>query len=331
MKTSRTIQTALTAFVLTALLSLTVLAQSENGSISGTVKDSAGAAVSGASVSLVRAHAVLRTTTTGADGKFILDGVAPGSYAVIVTGSGFGSFSSAVQVSPGDKEELNVELAVNPLNEEVIVSAEAGQVSNARTLAQPVNLITEQEILERGTEVVAQVVDEEQGVNLQRTSPSLSAVFVRGLTGRNVAVYLDGVRYTTSAQRGGVGTFFSLIEPSSLEAVEILRGPNSSQYGSDVHGGVVNFISQAPRYGGPEPEFHGHTNIFYSSPTNGAGGNTLFTYGTRSYGLLLNANARRINRLRPGAGLDTHAAVTRFLGIPSSILGSRLPDTAFTQ
>ena len=96
------------------------------------------------------------------------------------------------------------------------------------------------------TEVVAQVVDEEQGVNLQRTSPSLSAVFVRGLTGRNVAVYVDGVRYTTSAQRGGVGTFFSLIEPSSLEAVEILRGPNSSQYGSDAHGGVVNFISHSP-------------------------------------------------------------------------------------
>jgi hemoglobin/transferrin/lactoferrin receptor protein len=331
MKTSRTIHTALTTLVLTVLLSLTVVAQSESGSISGTVKDSAGAAVSGASVSLVRAHAVLRTTATGADGKFILDGVAPGSYAVIVTGSGFGSFSSAVQVSPGDKKELNVELAVNPLNEEVIVSAEAGQVSNARTLAQPVNLITDQEILERGTEVVAQVVDEEQGVNLQRTSPSLSAVFVRGLTGRNVAVYLDGVRYTTSAQRGGVGTFFSLIEPSSLEAVEILRGPNSSQYGSDAHGGVINFITRSPIYGDNEPEFHGNSNTFYSSVANSYGGNQLVTYGTKRYGLLLNANARRINRLRPGAGLDTHAAVTRFLGISSDVFGSRLPDTAFTQ
>src|SRR6185295_13074013 len=168
-------------------------------------------------------------------------------------------------------------------------------------------------------------------VNLQRTSPSLSAVFVRGLTGRNVAVYVDGIRYTTSAQRGGVGTFFSLIEPSSLETVEILRGPNSSQYGSDVHGGVVNFISLAPRYGGPNPEFHGHTNIFYSSPTDGFGGNTLFTYGTRSYGLLFNVNARRISTVRPADGLDYHAAVTRFLGIPSDVFGTRLPDTGFTQ
>ncbi|HEX8351978.1 MAG TPA: TonB-dependent receptor, partial [Pyrinomonadaceae bacterium] len=197
--------------------------------------------------------------------------------------------------------------------------------------AQPVNVIREEEIIERAPEVVAQVVDEEEGVNLQRTSPSLSAVFVRGLTGRNVAVYVDGVRYTTSAQRGGVGTFFSLIEPSSLETVEILRGPNSSQYGSDVLGGVVNFISHAPTYGGAEREWHGRAGVFYTSPTNGFGGNTLLTYGTREYGLLLNTNARRINRLRPGGGLDSHAAATRFLGIPSDVLGERLPDTAFTQ
>jgi len=305
--------------------------QSSQASISGNIRDQNGDAVGGAEVSLVHSQAVLRTTLTGADGKFVLDNVAPGTYAITVTRSGFGQYSSVVQVTPGDKKELRVELEINPLSEEVAVTAEAGQVSDARGLAQPINVINEREILERGTEVVAQVVDEEQGVNLQRTSPSLSAVFVRGLTGRNVAIYVDGVRYTTSAQRGGVGTFFSLIEPSSLQAVEILRGPNSSQYGSDAHGGVVNFLSHSPRFGDEDNEFHGNTNTFYSSPTNGFGGNQLLTYGTKRYGLLLNANARRINRLRPGAGLDTHAAVTRFLGIPSDFFGKRLPDTAFTQ
>jgi hypothetical protein len=64
------------ALLFSAILSVTVVAQSENGSISGAVKDSAGAVVSGAAVSLTRAHAILRTTQTGADGKFILDNVA---------------------------------------------------------------------------------------------------------------------------------------------------------------------------------------------------------------------------------------------------------------
>ena len=139
------------------------------------------------------------------------------------------------------------------------------------------------------------------------------------------------MRYTTSAQRGGVGTFFSLIEPSSLGTVEVLRGPSSSQYGSDVLGGVVNFLFQTPIYGANESEWHGNTNVFYSTVANGFGGNQLLTYGTRNFGILFNVNARRVNRLRPGDGIDSHSALTRFLGIPSSLFGSRLPDTGFTQ
>ncbi len=315
-----------------AVMPILVAAQhGSQGSLAGSIKDAEGASVSGAEVSLAHQQAVLRTALTDATGNFNLDNISPGTYEFNVSRLGFEDHRSAVQVRAGETKKLSVVLQVNPLSEQVTVTAEAGQVADARSVAQPVNVITEKEILDRATEVVAQAVDEEPGVNLQRTSPSLSAVFVRGLTGRNVAVYVDGVRYTTSAQRGGVGTFFSLIEPSSLETVEVLRGPGTSQYGSDALGGVVNFISRSPKYGDKEGEFHGNTNVFYSSPTNGFGGNTLFTYGTRRYGVLINANSRRISRLRPGNGLDLHAAVTRFLGISSDVFGTRLPDTAFTQ
>src|SRR5215211_6332457 len=308
----------LTAIVCGLFSSLGALAQESEGKITGTVKDPNGAVVSGANISLLHANrAVLGATVSDAEGRFTLDNIAPGNYQLNVERNGFVRHRSAVHVTPGDTQNVSVVLELIPIAEQVTITAEAGLVADTRKVDTQVNVINEREILERATEVVAQVVDEEPGVNLQRTSPSLSAVFVRGLTGRNVAVYVDGVRYTTSAQRGGVGTFFSLIEPSTLETVEILRGPNSSQYGSDVLGGVVNFISEAPVYGGADGEWHGRSSVFYTSPTNGFGGNTLLIYGTRRYGLLLNLNARRINRLRPGAGLDTHAAVTRFLGIPS--------------
>lgn len=303
-----------------------------HGKVVGVVKDQRGANIDGASVSLIhQQRAVVATTTSDADGRFTLDNVLPGNYELKVARSGFTEFRKAVEVGANERKEISVSLLVNQVSEEVTVSAEAGQVVDARNIDQQVNVIPERQILERASEVVAQVVDEERGVNLQRTSPSLSAVFVRGLTGRNVAVYVDGVRYTTSAQRGGVGTFFSLIEPSALATVEIIRGPASSQYGSDVLGGVVNFNTHAPIYGAVEPEFHGTTNVFYSSPTNGFGGNARFSYGTRKYGLVANLNGRRINRLRPGNGLDSHAATLRFLGIPSDFFGERLPDTAFTQ
>ena len=311
---------------------LPVAAQTSIGKISGKVKDTAGAGVTGVTVSLRHPNqAVIETATTDANGAFTMDDVVVGTYEVTIARPGFVTYRHAVQVKSGSTSELDVVLEINPISEELTVTAAAGQVTDRRDVDTQVNVINQEEILERAPEVVAQIVEEEVGVNLQRTSPSLSAVFVRGLTGRNVAVYVDGVRYTTSAQRGGVGTFFSLIEPSSLEAVEILRGPNSSQYGSDVHGGVINFISHSPRYGNTDHEFHGTTNIFYTSPTNGFGGNGLFTYGTRRYGLLLNVNARRISTLRPADGLEYHAAVTRFLGLPSDVFGKRLPDTGFTQ
>ena len=307
-------------------------AQETEARIKGTVKDSEGAVVSGAEVYLLLANqAIARTAITDASGNFTLENIPAGSYGLHVEHTGFLRHRSAVQVTSGETRDVNVVLEVKQIMENVTITAEPGQVTDRRKVDTQVNLVPAQEIFERAPEVVAQVVDEEPGVNLQRTSPSLSAVFVRGLTGRNVAVFVDGVRYTTSAQRGGVGTFFSLIEPSTLETVEILRGPNSSQYGSDVHGGVVNFISQAPRYGDLDSEFHGKGNIFYTSPTQGFGGNAMFTYGTRKYGVLVNMNARRINTLRPADGLDYHAAVTRFLGLPSDIFGTRLPDTAFTQ
>ncbi len=336
MQKSRLITLALTFALLIHMVPLSLptaqAQQSSRGQISGTVKDTGGAIITGARVALINSQQVsLALTETDSSGNFRFNDVPAGAYLILVSRPDFSRQREAVQVTAGATTELSVTLEVNQLSEQVTVTAEAGQVSDARTNAQPINVIDEENIIERATEVVAQVVDEEPGVNLQRTSPSLSAVFVRGLTGRNVAVYVDGVRYTTSAQRGGVGTFFSLIEPSSLETVEILRGPNSSQYGSDVLGGVVNFISRTPVYGGADGEWHGNTNAFYSTPTNGFGGNTLLTYGTRRYGLLFNLNARRINRLRPGGGLDTHSALTRFLGIPSDIVDERLPDTAFTQ
>lgn len=305
---------------------------SSSGNISGVVKDATGAVVGGADVSLANSQqVVLSDTKTDEQGRFVFSEIAPGSYVLMVARSDFSARREVVQVSAGKTTTLDLLLQVNPLSEQVTVTSEAGLVADARNVSQPVNVINQEAISQRATEVVAQAVDEEPGVNLQRTAPSLSAVFVRGLTGRNVGVYVDGVRYTTSAQRGGVGTFFSLVEPSSLDVIEVLRGPNSSQYGSDVLGGVVNFVSHAPRYGADDNEWHGTTNVFYSSVANSLGGNQLLTYGTRKFGLLVNANGRRVNRLGPGEGLDSHSALTRFLGIPSSLFGSRLPDTGFTQ
>ncbi|MCA1573305.1 MAG: TonB-dependent receptor [Acidobacteria bacterium] len=86
-----------------------------------------------------------------------------------------------------------------------------------------------------------------------------------------------------------------------------------------------------PEFGFDTPVVHGEVNTFFNSADLSFGGNTLLTYGTRRFGMLVNVSSRRVNTLRPGNGIDSHAAVTRFLGLPSDALGTRLTDTAFTQ
>jgi outer membrane receptor protein involved in Fe transport len=324
---------AITLVTLTLTLSTATSAQqTSRGNVTGTATDTAGAVVNGAKVALISAEqALFGMTTTDMEGRFRFSNVPAGTYTILVSRPDFSRKRLPVQVVPGGAADVAVLLEINQISEQVTMTAETAQAQDREWVAQSVNAIPEDAIRQRATAVLAQVANEEPGVALQRTSPTIGGIFVRGLTGKNVAVYVDGVRYTTSAQRGGINTFFNLNEPSSLRAIEILRGPNSAQYGSDSLGGTIQLVNRVPDFGGLKPETHGEINTFFSSTDLSFGGNTLLTYGTRRLGFLANLAARRVNTLRSGGGIDTHAAVTRFLGLRSDVLGTRLPDTAFTQ
>ena len=109
-------------------------------------------------------------------------------------------------------------LQVGPLKEEVTVAAARDSVDTLRLAAQPVAVISADEIATRVKTVVAQAVEGEAGVHLQQTSPTMAGIFVRGLTGNKVNVFVDGVRYSNGAQRGGVNTFLDLIDPGRTRA-----------------------------------------------------------------------------------------------------------------
>jgi hemoglobin/transferrin/lactoferrin receptor protein len=307
-----------------------ISAQQNGGKVAGTVRDPKGAIVTGAEVRLLHAQqVVLRSAQTDASGQFAFDDIPAGAYEVRVSSEGFGVQNRAAQVATGRTTDLEFTLEVSQLSSEVTVSAETGQAQDRERIPQPVNVVTETSIEQRTTAVLAQVAEEEVGVSMQRTSPTIGAVLVRGLT--EVGVYVDGVRYTNSTQRGGINTFFNLNEPTSLRSVELLRSPNTAQYGSDSLGGTVQLISRQPVFGHAEPTTTGEINTYFNSADLSFGSNALVTYGTKRFGVLINGVGRRVNTLRPGGGRDDHSAVNRFLGLPSNVFGSRLSDTAFTQ
>ncbi|MDQ3712498.1 MAG: TonB-dependent receptor [Acidobacteriota bacterium] len=321
----------LTLLLVAVCLTISIAAQNVNQiKIIGTVTDGAGAVVNGAEVQLVNAQQlILGSTKTDTKGRYTFENVADGSYVVIASRSDFSPQREAVRIS-STTAEVNLKLEVNQLSEQVTVTAETGLAEDKNKIPQPINVIPEDAIRQRTTTVLAQIADEEPGVSLQRTSPTVGAILVRGLT--EVGVYVDGVRYTNSTQRGGINTFFNLNEPTSLRTVEIQRSPNTAQFGSDGLGGNVQLVSRQPKFGFDEAKWSGELNTFFTSADRSFGSNELVSYGTKRFGILGNLVARRINTLRTGQGVDSHSAITRFLGLPSDVTGDeRLPDTAFTQ
>src|SRR5882724_1525721 len=120
MKISRILAVTLPLIVAMLLTSVlyppAVLAQQSEGSLSGTVKDQNGDAVSGAEVTLLHPQqAVLRTTTTDSSGGFKFDRVQRGSYEIRISQAGFALQRLSVLLSAGDAD-LYVTLAVAPIS-----------------------------------------------------------------------------------------------------------------------------------------------------------------------------------------------------------------------
>lgn len=298
----------------------------DTAKVFGTVTDRNGAVIVGAQVAV--SGVINRFAITNKDGSFSFENLPRGDYELRVSRTGFASQTQSFSLL-NSNQSFDIQLQIG--ENQITVTAEIGQEVERANVPQSVSVIDRNEISQRSTAVLAQAVEGEAGVRMQRTSPTIGGVSVRGLAGKNVSVYVDGVRYTNSAQRGGINTFFNLNEPSNLQSIEILRGASSGQYGSDALGGTVNLLTRTPVFGANEAEFHGEINTNFNSADRSFGGSTLFSYGTNKLGGYVNLAGRRINNLRPARGIDSHSALTRFLGLPSNILGERLPDTDFTQ
>jgi hemoglobin/transferrin/lactoferrin receptor protein len=296
-------------------------------SVSGIVKDQNDAVIAGAKVTLRNITPNQRIVgLTNQNGEFSFQTVALGSYELSVSAEGFSSNSQSFSISANESKKLDISLQIGQSN--LTVTAEIGGEVEKDKVPQAVNLISKEQISQRTTAVLGQAVDEEVGVAFQRTSPTLGGVFIRGLAGKNVNVFVDGVRYTNSAQRGGINTFFNLNEPTNLQTIEVIRGPSAAQYGSDSLGGTISLLT---RNANTDGKLHGDVSTSFNSADRSFGSQAFLSFGTDKFGGYGNIAERRVNNLRTAQGVESHAAVTRFLGLSSKVLGERLPDTSFTQ
>ncbi|MDD9946299.1 MAG: TonB-dependent receptor [Myxococcales bacterium] len=104
-------------------------------------------------------------------------------------------------------------------------------------------VISREQIERTGAETVADLLEEQHGLYVQRTY-SGSGVQLQGLSPDYTLLLIDGQRIT--GRIGGVNDL-GRMPLHDVERVELVRGAGSALYGSDAIGGVVNIITRRTR------------------------------------------------------------------------------------
>ncbi|MCF2501268.1 TonB-dependent receptor plug domain-containing protein [Dyadobacter chenhuakuii] len=86
------------------------------------------------------------------------------------------------------------------------------------------------------------------GVFVQKTTHGAGSPFLRGLTGNQTLILIDGIRLNNSTFRYGPNQYLNTIDPFSIDKMEVLRGGGSVAYGSDALGGTLQLLTATPAF-----------------------------------------------------------------------------------
>jgi vitamin B12 transporter len=152
----------------------------------------------------------------------------------------------ALAVATGAQAETDAGDAVLPGQEIVVTASRSGEGVPQNRLAASVTVIDSAAMQERQVRSVADVLRDVPGVAVNRTGAigGPVQVRVRGTEGNHVLVLVDGIDAADPYQ----GEYdFNILLADPAARIEVLRGQQSSLYGSDAIGGVINYITLSGR------------------------------------------------------------------------------------
>ena len=113
-----------------------------------------------------------------------------------------------------------------------------------------VTVITEDEIEKAQDRQVTDTLRRVPGLSVVQSGAfgAEASVSIRGAAGENTLVLIDGVEVNNPSRASGDFNFGGL-DASNIERIEVLRGPQSTLYGSDAIGGVISITTKSGREG----------------------------------------------------------------------------------
>ncbi len=159
--------------------------------------------------------------------------------------------SAATPATTGAPTESPAKQSEEAKSDQIRQQSEGLIYSVARTpertfdTSRAVEVITGDEIRRRDGVTLGDLLQEEAGVTLATPHAGGGAAIIRGLSGNQVMIMVDGVKVNDTIWRDATyqREELNLIDPSMIERIEVVRGV-VSVLGTESLGGVVNIITR---------------------------------------------------------------------------------------
>ncbi|MCB0754503.1 MAG: TonB-dependent receptor plug domain-containing protein, partial [Flavobacteriales bacterium] len=222
------------------MISVSVFGQS--ASISGKVTDGTDI-IPFANVALVGTS---YGSVSDENGRFEIKNIPNGKYQLQVSSVGFRSYKKDIELTGRSIDLGTVSLLQDVLGlEEVVVS---GTIKESFVTASPVKVeVITDELLEKAANPV-NLIKSLNLINGVQEVVSCGVCYtnnisINGLPGQYTAVLIDG-----SPIYGNLASVYGLngIPRQAIDRIEVIKGPNSTLYGSEAMAGVINIITKDP-------------------------------------------------------------------------------------
>ena len=230
----------LVAVVCCLIFSTAVYPQSERGAIRGTVQDSTGAVVPGATVTAVNVGTGVRTpTTTTEAGNYQIPFLPAGTYTVEVEKAGFKKLvRENVRVEVAGTTGLNLQLDVGAVSESVTVTDAAPQLkSETSEVATAVNPKT---YIDLPLSAGGGRASENFIFLAPGTSGNTFDAHINGSQTLSKEIQVDGLSMTIS-EVGGDPRVLNSLPPEAVQEFSIATSTYSAEFGNSG-GGVERFV-----------------------------------------------------------------------------------------
>jgi len=187
-----------------------------------------------------------------------------------------------VPVAAQETDTITLE-SVRVVPEETITVTATGTRIEVEDSGQAVTVLGQDEIASVQGADLTRVLERVPGLTVTRTggAGSFTGVRLRGAEAEQTLVVLDGVRVADPAAPGGGFDFGNLLS-ANLAKIEVMRGSNSTVWGSDAIGGVVVAATSAESGLRASAEY-GSRDTATGSVAGGIGGERGFLGGAASY------------------------------------------------